>query len=204
MSSKTSPYGFAYILHMPLEGFNTFVKGGKTPTKLHFLEEREDIQVITSAGFSRPLTEHATIVFELWTGVVHKSRNVNQDRYSLEIILESDEPLKKVDRYWAFGALHYEVMRQIEWKREACESAYHRAYSHGYQLPEVPNSQRFRRDIETPNLAALLLSELTMYLTHAEAVLDQLLRKNECETVRDLGRLLQSMERSTPRSKERP
>lgn len=69
--SKTSDYGFAYIFHMPnLETFNSRVKSAKTPGRINLVEEREDIQIVTSSRHSQTLKEHATTVFELWTGEV--------------------------------------------------------------------------------------------------------------------------------------
>lgn len=190
-----SDYGFAYIFHMPLEAFKSRVKSAKTPGRINLVEEREDIQIVTSSNSSQTLKEHATTVFELWTGQVLKSRNCDSSRYGIDVILASDMALQKVDQRYAFGALHHEVVATINWQREQAEAAYHKAYSMGYKMDPVPDRQCFRRQEETPNLLSLVLRELITYNSTAETLLNLLCKRDVVETFRDLGSLLNNMER---------
>lgn len=190
-----SDYGFAYIFHLPLEAFKTRVKDAKTPTRINIVEEREDIQIVTSLGNSRTLKEHATTMFELWTGEVLKSRDCDSSRYGIEVILASNTALQKVDQRYAFGALHHEVVTMIDWQREQAEAAYHKAYSLGYKLDPVPERHCFRRKIETPNLLSLILRELITYNSTAATTMELLVARDPIETFRDLGMLLKNVER---------
>lgn len=192
---KKSDYGFAYIFHMPtLETFKSRVKDAKTPARINIVEEREDIQIVTSLGYSHTLKEHATTMFELWTGEVCKSRDCDSSRYGIDVILASDMALQKVDQRYAFGALHHEVVSTIEWQRNQAEAAYHKAYGLGYKLDPVPERQCFLRQIETPNLLSLVLRELITYNSTAATVMNLLVARDPIETFRDLGMLLKNVE----------
>lgn len=190
MAKPTSEYGFAYIFHMKQAAFNDLV-GHFTGIEMTVTEERKNVQVAHFADYKTKMVEAAACVFELWTGQVHKCRYTNS--LDIEIVLAMDDLLKGVDQASAFGALRFNVMNHVHWKREQCERMVEECSKYGIQLPPVPNSGRaVWKGVETPNLASLLLEEVLEYLDMARSKKVMLIDRNQNETVRDLGRKLRS------------
>jgi len=188
MAKPTSEYGFAYIFHMQRAAFNDLV-GHFTGIEMTVTEERENIQIVHFSDYKTNIVQYATYVFELWTGQVHKSRLT--DSQDIEIVLAMDEALRDIDQASAFGALRFQVMNHIHWKREQCERLLQECFNHGFQLPPVPNSAcAIWKGVETPNLTGLLLDEVVEYFNMAHCKKQALIDRNRNEAVRDLGRML--------------
>ncbi|MNQ41878.1 hypothetical protein D3C85_555680 [compost metagenome] len=189
----SSPFGFAYIFHMQGPAFRDLIV-----PKVHTMsikEERETVQIVTHPTNERRLAEFATVVFELWTGEVYKSRNTKTR--DLEIILASDETLTNIDLQWCFGAVRFEAERLLEWKLDEAHALQRKCAQLGYKLPEPPDS-RVRNAPSEPNLLKVLLLEAISYIAVNQLIYNTLAHAAPHETIKDLGAIVRNARNSLP------
>lgn len=182
----SSPFGFAYIFHMQGSTFRDLI----TPkiSQVAVKEEREDVQIVVLPSYERRIAEFATVVFELWTGDVHKTRDTKHR--DLEIILASDDTLRNIDLQYCFGALRFEAERLLEWKLDEAHSLQRQCRQLGFKLPEVPDS-KVRNAQPEPNLLKSLLMEVITYIATSTVIYKNLM-SNPHESIRDLGAMVRS------------
>jgi hypothetical protein len=198
MAKPTSEHGFAYVFELPLEVFHELTND-YTGLQMKVVEEREDIQICHFYDYRTRLAQKATLVFELWTGTVYRTKK--QDFYSVDVLIQGHDKLRHMDTAHVFGAMRFDVMNQIEHRRQQSERLLLVCMNLGYKLPPIPNSAMTTCGEETPNLARLLLEEITEYLERANNIRNRLQFAAPYETVKDLGRLLR---RKNDRPEETP
>lgn len=187
MAKPVSEYGFAYVFELPLEVFNDLT-GNYTGLQMKVVEEREDIQICHFYDYRTRLAQKATLVFELWTGTVYRSKK--QPFYGVDVLIQGHDKLRHMDTASIFGAMRFDVMNQIKHRRQQSEKLVLTCMNLGYKLPPIPNSAMTTCGEETPNLARMLLEEITEYLEQANNIRTRLQLVGQYETLKDLGRLL--------------
>lgn len=189
----SSPFGFAYIFHMQGPAFRDLI--GPKIHQMSIKEERETVQIAILPTYDRRIAEFAAVVFELWTGDVHKSRNTKSR--DLEVILASDETLTGIDLQWCFGALRYEAERLLEWKLDEAHALHRKCRQLGFKLPEVPDS-KVRNALPEPNLLKVLLLDITTYIATSQVIYNTLAHAAPHETIKDLGAIVRAARNSLP------
>lgn len=187
MAKRTSEFGFAYVFDTSVEAFNDLC-GHFNGIQMTVTLEREDLQICKLYEYRPKIAQKATLVFELWTGDVLKTK---RPQYGIEVLIQGHDKLRHLDSAEVFGAMRYQTASSINWYRQASEREYLACAELGYKLPPIPNSAMTAYSgEESPNLAILLLEEIEDYYQKAKALRTRLQFAAPTTVLHDLGVML--------------